>query len=246
MIPRVEIVELCAAAGYDAVVLDLEHAPINVEVLPELCAAASASSIHVIARLGDSSDALVAAVLDSGVDGVLVPHVSSAEQARGIVAAGRYPPDGGRSLNPYVRGNRYGLGEGSGITAANARVAIIAMIEDVTALANLDEICAVQGLDAVFVGPVDLSGALGVPGQPEHPRVLEEIRRVIRAARVADVLTGIYAPHPEAAARWFDDGVQLVALSADIAMAVSAFQAAVTETQARMGARRPAESVAGA
>lgn len=245
MIPRVEIVEMLAAAGFDAVLVDLEHGAIEVSDLMGLAAAAQGSGMYAIARLASSEEHVLARALDAGVDGVLVPHVSSAEEARRLVRAGRFPPAGDRSLNPYVRGLRYDRGKRAGREEANRRVALLAMVEGADAVRQLDDICAVDGLDGVFVGPVDLSASLGVPGEPEHPLVVEEVGRIFSRVAELDVASGIYAPTAEAAARWFRASASLVALSADVAMAVREFtatRAAVVEAvggpATRVGAHR--------
>ncbi len=226
MLPRVEIVEMLGSAGFDVAVFDLEHAPIEIGDLPPLAAAARGSSMYSVARLASNVPAEIGRALDAGVDGLLVPHVSSADEARRVAAAGRFPPDGERSLNPYVRGADYGRSDGNGRDEANARVALVAMLEGEAAVDRLDEICGVPGLDALFVGPVDLSASLGVPGEPEHPRVVGAVRGIVRRLAGDGMASGMYAPTPEAAARWFEAGASLVALSADIAMAVDAFSAA--------------------
>lgn len=235
MLPRVEVVELLAAAGFEALLLDLEHGPITVSDMPPLVAAARSSSVYLVARMGDADPSHIAQVLDTGVDGILVPHVSSAAEAQAIVSASRYPPQGDRSLNPYVRATRYGIGRQSGTAAANDRTAVIVMIESRDALTNVDEICLVPGLDGVFVGPMDLSAALGFDGQPEHPHVIDAIQHVFQRAHVNSMAAGIYAPSAEAAARWKDRGACLVTFSADIALASRAFSAAVAEVNALAG-----------
>lgn len=225
MIPRVEIVEMLARAGFDAMIVDLEHAAVDIGDLPPLAAAAQGSRMRAIARLSSNSPAEIAKVLDTGVDGLLVPHVATAGEAARVVSAGRFAPAGDRSINPYVRATAYGWGDGSGRDAANRRTALIVMLEGSGAIAEVDSICAVDGVDAVFIGPVDLSASLGVPGEPEHPTVVDAVRGVLGRAAARGAATGIYAPTPDAAARWFNVGASLVALSADVAMAVGSFAA---------------------
>jgi 2-keto-3-deoxy-L-rhamnonate aldolase RhmA len=224
LIPRVEIVETLAHAGFEAIVLDLEHGPFTVAELPPLLAAARSLGMHTLVRVGQAEDAIIGSVLDTGPDGIVVPHVESAEQARRIVRAGRFPPEGERSINPYVRGNGYGAGGGD-LLASNAGTALVLMVEGRRGIAELDGICAVRGVDALFVGPVDLSAALGVPNQPEHPTVVAEVRSIFERLRHHDVAGGIYAPTPEAARRWFEAGARLVAVSADVAMIYRSFAA---------------------
>jgi 4-hydroxy-2-oxoheptanedioate aldolase len=223
LIPRLEIIELLAAAGFGAVLLDLEHGPIGPAELPLMAAAAQGAGMFAIARVAEGTAAEIGRVLDAGVDGVLVPHVSSPEAARRLVEFGRFPPAGDRSINPYVRGTGYG--DHAGLDAVNDRIALVAMLEGADALENLDAICAVDGLDGAFVGPVDLSAALGHPGHPEHPEVVAAVGDVLDRVSVAGLASGVYAPTAEAATRWLDRGAQLVALSADSAMALRGFRA---------------------
>jgi 2-keto-3-deoxy-L-rhamnonate aldolase RhmA len=219
----VEIVEMLAAAGFEAVILDLEHGPIDVADLPVLCAATQGAGLYALVRVRDATDASIAAALDAGADGVLVPHVATAADARAVVAAARFPPEGTRSINPYVRGNHYGRNGADGYTTINGQVAVLAMLEGQDALDELDAITATDGLDAVFVGPVDFSASVGLPGQAEHPEVVSAVREILSTIHDSGLATGIYAPSPEAASRWFRAGVVLVALSADSAMALGGF-----------------------
>jgi 4-hydroxy-2-oxoheptanedioate aldolase len=225
LIPRVEIVELLAAAGFDAVIIDLEHGSTDLGDIPALVAAAHGANVFAAARVGGNSATEIGRVLDTGVDGVLVPHLSSAVEAASLVAAGRYPPVGSRSLNPYSKGNGYGFA-GQPCEDANRRTALVAMLEGIDALSNLEEICELEEIDAVFVGPMDLSGSLGLPDEPEHPKVVGAVRDVIGRALLLGTAAGTYAPTAEAASRWFTAGAAFVALSADVAMAGAGFAAA--------------------
>jgi 2-keto-3-deoxy-L-rhamnonate aldolase RhmA len=230
MVPRVEIIEMLANAGFDGVVIDLEHGPMTAAELPALSAAARGAGIFAIARVrGDGGEPEIGNLLDAGVDGVLVPHVASAKQAAAVVSAGRFPPAGERSLNPYVRGTRYGADGDAARDLANARAAIIVMVEGADGLANLEAIAATDDLDGIFIGPVDLSASLGVPGQPEHPKVIETVTSIFERLREGKVAAGIFAPTTEAAKRWLAAGAALVALSADSAMMQRAFTAMKAE-----------------
>jgi 4-hydroxy-2-oxoheptanedioate aldolase len=233
MIPRVEIIEMLGLAGFEGVVIDLEHGPMTIADLPALSAAAHGAGMYAVARVRDGAAAEIGAFLDTGVDGVLVPHVSSAAEAASVVSAGRFPPAGDRSLNPYVRGTRYGSDGDSARDLANARSAILVMVEGGEGLSDLEAISDVDDLDGVFVGPVDLSASLGVPGQPEHPKVIETVTQIFERLRERKVAAGIYAPTPESARRWEAAGAALIALSADSAMIQGAF--ASTREEFRKG-----------
>jgi 2-keto-3-deoxy-L-rhamnonate aldolase RhmA len=245
MIPRVEIVEMAAGAGFDAVVCDLEHGPMAAEDLPALHAAARAAGAFSLARIASARPVEIARALDIGVDGVIVPHVGSRLAAEQVAAAGRFPPVGERSLNPYARGVGYGLSDHRATDTANERSALIVMIEGTDALAAVDDIGAVPEIDALFVGPIDLASSLGFPGQPEHPDVITTILAMIRRLTASRVAVGIYAPTAEAARRWLAEGASLVVVSADNAMTMSAFRAMCAAIAHSPGTGQPGQSAAG-
>jgi 4-hydroxy-2-oxoheptanedioate aldolase len=224
MVPRVEVLEMLALAGYEAVIIDLEHGPMGVADLPALAAFAKAAGVQSVARVGDSSPTSIAAVLDAGFDGIMVPHVSSGAVAADVVTAARFPPDGHRSLNPYVRGAWYDATSPERLAEFNGHAAVVGMLEGQSAIENLDAILDVGGLDGLFVGPVDLSGELGYPGQPEHPEVVAAIKDIFDRCTQAGIATGVYAPTAERANEWFGLGASLVAVSADSAMMLGGFR----------------------
>jgi 4-hydroxy-2-oxoheptanedioate aldolase len=195
-------------------------------------AAAPGAGLFAIARLGNASEDEFGWVLDAGVDGLLVPHVASPSEAEAIVRAGRFPPIGDRSINPYTRGNSYGVDGTAAYGEINGRVALVAMVEGAGALSALEAIVRTPELDGIFVGPVDLSASLGFPGEPEHPQVVEAVRDVLSRIRAGGLAAGVYAPTPDAAARWLEAGVGLVALSADSAMLVRSLTAWAAKAKA--------------
>jgi 2-keto-3-deoxy-L-rhamnonate aldolase RhmA len=226
LVPRVEVVELLAYAGFDAVILDLEHGPYGIESLSPLVAASHAAGTAALVRVADERPQSIGAALDVGADGVIVPHVKSGPAAAAVVRAARFAPEGERGANPYVRAARYSSDTGF-IGTANRNAASIAMVEGKEGLQAIDAILDVEGLDAVFLGPVDISMSLGVPGQPEHPRVVDALAAIVERARGRGVATGVFAPTVEAAARWATLGVRLVALGVDTALMLNGFAGAV-------------------
>ena len=227
-VPRIEIVEIAAAAGFDLVVLDCEHGPFGVESLPPLIAAGHGSGISVVVRAADGCEQSVSAPLDAGADGVLVPHVGTGADARAAVAASRYAPLGGRSVHPWVRNSRYGFDPGY-IDKSNAHTAVMALIEGQDGVANLSEILAVPELDAVFVGPVDLAAAMSLIGQPNHPEVHRRAQEILLSAKAAGKAGAIFAPTVDVARAWFSHGATLVVLSVDIAIISRGFTESIAE-----------------
>jgi len=170
--------EIVAGAGFDWILVDLEHAPTSVEsLLPQLQAIAGYPP-HVLVRLPSQDSVTIKRVLDTGVQTLLVPHVASAEEARRAVAATRYPPAGVRGLGGTTRATRFGRIHDYA-ERADKEICVIAMVESRSGLDALEAICAVEGIDGVFLGPGDLSAALGKPGLTRDPEVLQAIEAAI-------------------------------------------------------------------
>ena len=230
IIPRVEVVEAMASAGFDLVVLDCEHGPYGVESLTPLIAAAQGAGMYAMVRVASNDEQSIGAVFDCGADGVLVPHVGSGPQARSAVAASRFPPLGERSVHPWVRAAGYGA-DATFVSTADRSVAVLAMVEGQDAHALLDDITSTADLDAIFVGPMDLAASLGLAATPSDPRVAEAAKDIIDRAAAAGKVTSIFAPTAADAQTWLAAGVQLVVLSVDIAIMHRGFAAAAAEAR---------------
>lgn len=233
IVPRIEVVEAAAAAGFDLVVLDCEHGPFGVEALAPLIAAAHGAGIHAMVRVAANDEQQIGAVLDCGADGVLVPHVGSGEDARRVALASRYPPSGDRSVHLSVRAAGYG-DKSDYLSTADRSVAMLAMVESADAHTRLDEILITDGIDGIFVGPMDLAASLGLAGSPSDPRVVAAASDIISRAQLAGKSTSIFASTPEAAQTWLAAGVRLVVLSVDAFLMRQGFQ--VAREAARPGA----------
>lgn len=230
IIPSVEVVELVGLAGFDAVVLDIEHGAHGSEALGPLILAARARGIYPLVRVRSSDPTGIAAALDAGAAGVIVPQIGSLAEAERAVRAARFAPDGNRGANPFVRAADYS-GRLEWFAEANRDVAVLLMIEGLGGLEAAEQIVALPHLDGIFIGPIDLSHALGVPGETGHAGVVAAIRSVIAACGTCGVTAGIFAGTPEAARRWIGEGVTLVAVGADAAYLRAALQRAVDETR---------------
>jgi 4-hydroxy-2-oxoheptanedioate aldolase len=228
IIPAVEVVELVGLAGFDGIILDIEHGAHQSEALGPLVLAARARGIHPLVRVRSSEPTGIAAALDAGAAGVIVPQIGSAAEADRAVRAARFAPEGNRGANPFVRAADYS-GRIAWFAEANAAVAVLLMIEGAGGVAELDAIIATPGLDGIFLGPMDLSHALGVPGEMTHPKVVETIERVVDACKAKGMTTGIFAGTTEAARRWIGRGVTLVGAAVDTAQLLKALTQTVNE-----------------
>jgi 4-hydroxy-2-oxoheptanedioate aldolase len=187
MVPSPAVVEMCGYNGFDYVILDAEHGAAGTETLEHQLRAADASGIPAIVRVGNRAPDNILRVLDAGACGILVPHVTTPEDAGAIVRAAHFPPHGIRGLATTSRAGRHGLMSAADyIKAARGETVVIVQIEDRAALENVGAIAATPDLDAVFIGPADLATSLGFPGQPAHPEVvaaIEHVRQQVALAR---------------------------------------------------------------
>jgi 4-hydroxy-2-oxoheptanedioate aldolase len=232
IIPNVELVELIALAQFDGVILDMEHGPYGIESLGPLIAAARARNIYAIARVRRNEASLIGAALDAGAAGVLVPQVSSKAEAIAAVSAARFAPDGTRGANPWVRAADFS-GRAEWFAEANRDVAVIVMIEGKGGVAAAADILATPSLDGVFIGPVDLSHALGFPGQIDHPRVVETVEVVVKQARARSVTTAVFTPNAEGARRWLERGITMIAVGVDTAHILDGMKRVTAAVRAR-------------
>lgn len=217
VIPSTEIVELIALAGFDFVILDMEHGPYTLELTHRCLLAAAAHRMPAVVRVPENNASMIGAVLDAGVDGVLVPQIGSVEGAEAAVAAARFMPQGSRGSNPWVRAAGF-AGSAQWLARSNEDTLVMVMVEGVEAIRRVGDITALPGLDAVFMGPVDTSHALGVPGQPDHPLVLRTLADVAERAARSGTATAVFAPSPQRAQAWWKLGIDMVACAVDSRM----------------------------
>jgi len=190
-------VEAAGYAGFDFVLLDTEHSALDIAAIEPMILAARASGVAAIYRLRHLDAAAIGRALDVGSNGILVPHVKSAQQAQAVVEAARYAPLGHRGLGPG-RPIRFGLSDPSEYLAhANDQTVVAVMIEDHEAVENIEAIAAVPGIDVFNIGTWDLSSSLGVPLQTRHPKMLEAITRILEVAKAHGIAAGVPPDRPK-------------------------------------------------
>ena len=185
--------EIAARAGFDWIMLDYEHGPGSEETLLHQLQAVSGFGVATVVRIAENESPRFKRALDLGAGGVMVPYVNNAEEARAAVASVRFPPRGIRGVSKFNRAAGFGQNFDDYYQHAHERLVTMAQIETPEALENLDEIAAVDGVDVLFVGPLDLSTNLGIQGQFDHPIFVEARQKVAIAARKAGKAAGILA-----------------------------------------------------
>lgn len=204
--PSMSVVESACFNGYDGVIIDLQHGEVGLEPACRMLRAIPREAAYAYARVGSIDSGPIGRLLDSGARGIVAPTVETADQARALVAATKYPPLGGRSLGP----SRPALYPGESYTeAGNAAVATIVQIETRAGVEAADEILAVPGVDSVYLGPADLAVSYGLPGRPdwEDGPVHDAVVAVAAAARRHGATIGSYASSPDYAARLIAAGL---------------------------------------
>jgi 2-dehydro-3-deoxyglucarate aldolase/4-hydroxy-2-oxoheptanedioate aldolase len=212
-LPSPEIAEIALEAGFDWLFLDMEHGLLDPAAVQRMIQAA-AGRVPCIVRVPTHDAIAIGKALDTGADGLIFPHVNSAAEARECVRAAQYPPDGSRSVG-IARAQAYGARLAEAVAGENKRLTLIAQIEHIRAVRNIEEILETAGLDAVFIGPYDLSASLGIPGQVQDPAVAEPIEIVRTAARKFGIPAGIFAGGIEAARAALDKGFDFVCVVTD-------------------------------
>lgn len=212
------VAEICAGSGLDWLLIDAEHGPNGLESILAQLQAVAAYPITPMVRIPSDDAVIVKQVLDLGAQNLLVPMVSSADQARAVVAAAHYPPRGRRGVGSALsRSARWNRVEGY-LPDAGEHVSVTVQVETADAVDAADQIAAVDGVDAVFVGPSDLAASMGLLGQQTHPDVVAAVHRAFEAVRAAGKPVGVNAFDPQAAQEYLDAGASFVLVGADVAL----------------------------
>ncbi|MCA4133360.1 HpcH/HpaI aldolase/citrate lyase family protein [Arthrobacter sp. M4] len=235
------IAELCAGAGLDWILIDAEHSPNGLESILAQLQAVHGYPVDVMVRPPFNDTVLIKQYLDLGAQNLLIPMVNSRLEAQAAVAAVRYPPHGvrgvGSSLARASRWNRIP----DYLARASDTVSVTVQIESTAAVEAVEEILAVDGVDAVFVGPSDLAASMGYLGEQEHPEVRAAVERCIAAAHSAGKPAGVNAFNEATARAYIDAGASFVLVGADVALLARATEK-LADTYIKTDADRPASS----
>jgi 4-hydroxy-2-oxoheptanedioate aldolase len=208
-------VEVIAGAGFDWLLLDTEHSPNDLESLLTQLQAAAPYATHPVVRVPWNDMVAIKRVLDIGAQSLLVPYVSTPQEAAAAVSYIRYPPAGVRGVAGTTRASRFGRVKDYA-RRAHEEICLLVQLETQRALDNLEAICAVEGIDGVFIGPADLHASLGHAGEIANPEVKPLIDEAIRRIRKCGRAPGILTPNEADARHWLGCGALFVAVGADV------------------------------
>jgi 4-hydroxy-2-oxoheptanedioate aldolase len=224
------IVELAALAGFDFVILDMEHGPLSIETVQQMVRTAEARGITPVVRVTENRDTLILRALDVGVQCIQVPKISTERDAGEVLKATLFHPHGERGMCRYVRAAAYtAIEKTEHFGKSNDDILSIIHIEGVEGLENLPSILTLEGIDVIFLGPYDLSQSCGVPGQVHHKKVEKHMHDAVALAKNQGKAVGTFVETVEDAKKWAKIGVQYISYAVDVGIILTAFQKITSE-----------------
>lgn len=238
-----EIVEAAGYQGYDFVIIDMEHGHFGFDTVCQMVRAADAAGVTSVVRIPVNEESNILKVLDMGALGVLVPGITTREQALKAVKAAKYAPLGARGACPWTRATQYNCSDWvKHAQWSNAESMVWLLVEGADGVRNFNDIVTVPDIDAIMMGPFDLSQSLGIPGQLEHPLLLQTLQEMVRKAiaqNIAIIAVLLAETTPEeikaAAQRWQALGCKIMTVGGDRAILCNGFQAALQSARDAVG-----------
>ncbi|MGE5740728.1 MAG: HpcH/HpaI aldolase family protein [Candidatus Aminicenantes bacterium RBG_16_66_30] len=230
-LPSPELAEIASASGFDWLFLDMEHGALGPGDILRMVQAVRGPCACLV-RIPENREMWVKKALDTGASGIIVPHINDAAEAASAVRWSKYPPEGGRSVG-FSRANLYGTRFQQHVESANRETVVVAQVEHIDGVRAINAILAVPGVDAVFVGPYDLSASMGKPGRIQDPDVREAIRAVASACSAGKVPVGIFAAGLPASAKALEEGYTLICSGIDVGLYADSAAAILRELKPR-------------
>jgi len=224
------IIEIAGYAGFDFVIIDLEHGPISIENCQNMIRAAENSGIYPIVRVPENNEKQFLRVLDIGAQGVEVPEINNRKQAEDLVRYAYYSPLGERGVCKFVRAAHYtNIEPDNHFKNSNDNVVTIAHIEGEEGIVNLNQILEVEELDIIFIGPYDLSQSMGIPGRVNDPKVVNKMEEVVATCNKAGKIVGTFVESPAMTEKWVEAGVKYIAYSVDVGLIYEKFSSVLQQ-----------------
>ncbi len=223
------LIEIMGYAGFDFVILDLEHGPNSVQTVQNLIRAARVSGVFPIVRVKEKPLSVIGEVLDIGAGGVQIPQITNPPEAQKVMELAKFAPNGMRGVCRFVRTANYSsLDRFQYFKKANESVMIL-QLEGEEALHNLESILKVEGIDIIFIGPYDLTQSLGVPGQIDHPKVESSMKEIVEKCTQKGIVVGTFVDTLENARKWKELGVKYLSYSVDVGLFYDQCSSIVTQ-----------------
>ena len=224
-LPSPPVVEIAGLAGFDFVIIDCEHGPLNMLEAENMIRAAHLANMSAVVRVGENNPNMISRALDIGADAVQIPQISTKEDALNAVKASKFSPLGERGVCRYVRAAKYSsMDKSEYFKYANENTLVIIHIEGMEGIENLDKILEVDGIDVIFIGPYDLSQSLGIPGDVNNIKVEEKMKEVVNKASAKGKIVGTFVDDIESAKKWKSLGIQYMSYAVDVGIIYDSFK----------------------
>jgi len=217
-------IEIMGYAGWDFVIIDLEHGPNSVQIVQNLIRAAQIANIFPIVRVKENTPPVIKEVLDIGAGGIHVPQIINVDAAKEVMELAKFAPQGMRGVDRFSRAADYSaMDKFKYFKEANEAVIILGL-EGKEAIEKVDDIISLEGIDVIFAGPYDISQSLGITGQFDHPRVAEKVSEIVDKCAPKGIAVGNFVETIESAKKWIDLGVKYISYSVDVGIFYDACQ----------------------
>jgi len=214
-LPSPSVVNVLAKAKLDFVIIDMEHGPMDYKIAQEMAMAAESEGCEALIRVPRLNESDILRALDTGVSGIIVPHIESVEDTKKVVNFSKFPPQGHRGFNPYVRSGGYQKVTNEYLSEQNKKIVLGLIVEGTSALKDLDNIIDNPEIDIVYIGTYDLSVALGIPGDVQNPKVFEMLEKAIAKIRKAGKSAGCMAHNTNDLNKFKKLGIQFICYKVD-------------------------------
>lgn len=216
VIPSASVANIMAAAGFDFVIIDMEHGPMSFETAEDMVRALEGESCTPLVRVPSNDSSAILRALEIGAHGVVVPQIETPEQAKNVILAAKYAPIGNRGMSVFTRSSGYyAVGQKGRTDNENKETMVVLLVEGVKGIANLEAIADAGNVDVIYIGTYDLSQSLGIPDQVDSPRIIKEVENCVKKIKSRGIASGVLAQTESDVKRWLDMGIQFIPYMVD-------------------------------
>lgn len=236
VIPSAPAANIMGAAGFDFVIIDMEHGPASFETAEDMVRALEGERCAPLVRVPFNESSAILRALEIGAHGIVVPQIETAEQAVSVIQAAKYAPVGNRGASVFTRSSGYyAAGQGGRAERENEQTMVVLLVEGPIGIKNLEEIIGVREIDVIYIGTYDLSHALGIPDEVDSPQVIKEVERCTKKIRAKGVAAGVLAQNEKDIEQCLKIGVQFIPYLADCGIFHQACSDIVKRFKRRIG-----------
>jgi len=239
IIPSASAANIMASAGFDFVIIDMEHGPVSFETAENMVRALEGEGCTPLIRVPSNDAASILRALETGAHGVVVPHIETPEDAKAVIQATKYVPIGNRGVSVFTRSSGYYAVNQQGRTdKENNQTMVVLLVEGIKGIKNLERIADIGNIDVIYIGTYDLSQALGIPDKVDSKEVIKEVENCAKKLRNKGIAAGVLAQNEKDIEQWLNMGVQFIAYMADCAIFHQACFDIVNKFKTRIGVKQ--------